>query len=116
MAALRCEKARQLLLLTSLNLLDISLESGFSDIKYYHSGSGIRSGAGRDFKNRGCTSAGEDFDSSPAQSHALCQRTWQSLRQRVQPPLPCGAIGGACGALYASIVGLGASGTGDFVL
>ena len=33
-AALRCEKARQLLLLTSLNLLDISLESGFSDIKY----------------------------------------------------------------------------------
>ena len=34
MAALRCEKARQLLLLTSLNLLDISLESGFSDIKY----------------------------------------------------------------------------------
>lgn len=32
--ALRCEKARQLLLLTNLNLLDISLESGFSDIKY----------------------------------------------------------------------------------
>ena len=34
LAALRCEKARQLLLLTNPNLLDISMESGFSDIKY----------------------------------------------------------------------------------
>ena len=32
--SLRCEKARQLLLLTDLNLLDIALELGFSDIKY----------------------------------------------------------------------------------
>jgi len=31
---IRCEKARQLLLLTKHNLLDISIESGFSDIKY----------------------------------------------------------------------------------
>ena len=31
---IRCEKARQLLLLTEHNLLDISLESGFSDPKY----------------------------------------------------------------------------------
>lgn len=31
---IRCEKARQLLLLTDHNLLDISMESGFSDIKY----------------------------------------------------------------------------------
>ena len=27
-------------------------------------------------------------------------------------PFICGAVGGACGALYASIVGLGATGTG----
>lgn len=32
--SLRCEKARQLLLLTDYNMLTISLESGFSDIKY----------------------------------------------------------------------------------
>lgn len=35
---LRCEKARQLLLLTDHNLLDICLECGFSDIKYLNKG------------------------------------------------------------------------------
>lgn len=34
LAGLRCEKARHLLLLTDRNLLDICMESGFSDIKY----------------------------------------------------------------------------------
>lgn len=34
LASLRCEKARHLLLLTDRNLLDICMESGFSDIKY----------------------------------------------------------------------------------
>ena len=33
-AILRCEKARQILLLTDHNLLDISMEAGFSDVKY----------------------------------------------------------------------------------
>ncbi len=33
-AILRCEKARQILLLTDRNLLDISMEAGFSDVKY----------------------------------------------------------------------------------
>ena len=36
--SLRCERARQLLLLTDLNLLDISMDCGFSDIKYFHHG------------------------------------------------------------------------------
>lgn len=36
--SLRCEKARQLLLLTDLNLLNISMECGFSDVKYLNSG------------------------------------------------------------------------------
>lgn len=36
--SLRCEKARQLLLLTDLNLLDISMECGFSDVKYLNKG------------------------------------------------------------------------------
>lgn len=35
---LRCEKARQLLLLTDHNLLEICLECGFSDIKYLNKG------------------------------------------------------------------------------
>lgn len=35
---LRCEKARQLLLLTDHNLLEISMECGFSDIKYLNKG------------------------------------------------------------------------------
>lgn len=34
LAGRRCEKARSLLLLTNRNLLDICMESGFSDIKY----------------------------------------------------------------------------------
>ena len=34
LSALRCEKARQLLMLTDHNLLEISMESGFSDVKY----------------------------------------------------------------------------------
>ena len=34
LTSLRCEKARQLLLLTDLNLLDVSMDCGFSDIKY----------------------------------------------------------------------------------
>lgn len=34
LSVLRCEKARQLLLLTDHNLLDISMECGFSDVKY----------------------------------------------------------------------------------
>ena len=33
---LRCEKARQLLLLTDFSLLDISISCGFSDIKYFY--------------------------------------------------------------------------------
>lgn len=32
--SVRCEKARQLLMMTRLNLLEISLECGFSDVKY----------------------------------------------------------------------------------
>lgn len=35
---LRCEKARRLLLLTDHNLLEISLECGFSDMKYFNRG------------------------------------------------------------------------------
>ena len=35
---LRCEKARQLLLLTDYSLLDISLNCGFSDAKYFNKG------------------------------------------------------------------------------
>ena len=35
---LRCEKARQLLLLTDFSLLDISMACGFSDIKYFNKG------------------------------------------------------------------------------
>lgn len=35
---LRCEKARQLLLLTDYSLLDISLRCGFSDAKYFNRG------------------------------------------------------------------------------
>jgi AraC-like DNA-binding protein len=35
---LRCEKARQLLLLTNKNIIDISFEIGFSDIKYLNKG------------------------------------------------------------------------------
>lgn len=35
---IRCEKARQLLLLTELSLLDISIACGFSDPKYFNSG------------------------------------------------------------------------------
>lgn len=35
---LRCEKARQLLLLTDHNLLEISMECGFSDVKYLNKG------------------------------------------------------------------------------
>ena len=35
---LRCEKARQLLLLTEHNLLEISMECGFSDVKYLNKG------------------------------------------------------------------------------
>lgn len=35
---LRCEKARQLLLLTEYSLLDISIGSGFSDPKYLNKG------------------------------------------------------------------------------
>lgn len=35
---LRCEKARQLLWLTDLSLLDISIACGFSDIKYFTKG------------------------------------------------------------------------------
>ena len=35
---LRCERARQLLLLTDHNLLEICLECGFSDIKYLNKG------------------------------------------------------------------------------
>lgn len=34
LSAVRCEKARQLLLVTDHNLLSVSLESGFSDVKY----------------------------------------------------------------------------------
>lgn len=34
----RCEKARQLLLLTDFSLLDISIACGFSDVKYFHQG------------------------------------------------------------------------------
>jgi AraC-like DNA-binding protein len=36
--SIRCEKARQLLLLTNLNIIEISLENGFSDIKYLNRG------------------------------------------------------------------------------
>ena len=32
----RCEKARQLLLLTDFSLLDISIACGFSDVKYFN--------------------------------------------------------------------------------
>ncbi|MCD7991988.1 MAG: AraC family transcriptional regulator [Clostridia bacterium] len=35
---IRCEKARQLLLLSNQNLLDISMSCGFSDIKYFNKG------------------------------------------------------------------------------
>lgn len=35
---IRCEKARQLLLLTDFSLLDISISCGFSDIKYFYKG------------------------------------------------------------------------------
>ena len=35
---MRCEKARQLLLLTDFSLLDISIACGFSDIKYLNKG------------------------------------------------------------------------------
>ena len=35
---LRCEKARQLLLLTDYSLLDISLRCGFSDVRYFNRG------------------------------------------------------------------------------
>ena len=35
---MRCEKARQLLLLTDFSLLDISIACGFSDIKYFNQG------------------------------------------------------------------------------
>ena len=35
---MRCEKARQLLLLTDFSLLDISITCGFSDIKYFNRG------------------------------------------------------------------------------
>ena len=35
---IRCEKARQLLLLTDFTLLDISIACGFSDIKYLNKG------------------------------------------------------------------------------
>lgn len=35
---IRCEHARQLLLLTELSLLDISISSGFSDPKYFNKG------------------------------------------------------------------------------
>lgn len=35
---LRCEKARQLLLLTDYSLLDISISCGFSDAKYFNKG------------------------------------------------------------------------------
>ena len=34
----RCEKARQLLLLTDFSLLDISIACGFSDVKYFNQG------------------------------------------------------------------------------
>lgn len=37
-AKLRCEHARQLLLLTDYSLLDISLNCGFSDPKYFNKG------------------------------------------------------------------------------
>jgi AraC-like DNA-binding protein len=36
--SLRCEKARRLLLLTNHNVIDISMENGFSDIKYLNRG------------------------------------------------------------------------------
>ena len=35
---IRCEKARQMLLLTDLSLLDISISCGFSDTKYFNKG------------------------------------------------------------------------------
>lgn len=35
---MRCEKARQLLLLTDFSLLDISIACGFSDLKYFNRG------------------------------------------------------------------------------
>ena len=35
---IRCENARQLLLLSELSLLDISISSGFSDPKYFNKG------------------------------------------------------------------------------
>lgn len=38
LAKIRCEKARQLLLLTDFPLLDICMSCGFSDSKYFNSG------------------------------------------------------------------------------
>lgn len=73
---LRCEKARQLLLLTNHNLLEISMECGFSDVKYLNKGfRRIYGAAPRELRPR------EDGTRPPEQQSVIQSTSLQSSQQ-----------------------------------
>ena len=72
LSKVRCEKARQLLLLTDQSLLDISIAAGFSDPKYFN----------RSFKNQYGMSPKEyrsNFENAPLQKQQQSMLTTQEF-------------------------------------
>jgi AraC-like DNA-binding protein len=72
---LRCEKAKQLLLLTNHTMLDICLENGFSDIKYFNRGF---------LKKYGCTPKQYRKNFS-ADSFPITKKSIQSTQEFLSP-------------------------------